>query len=433
MAGRLWQPLIFVIVLTAIAVDFWHRPQPIGIDFHTYMAAARVGLEDGWSHIYDQALVAAQQTSLAPNQRAQPFLSPPPVAWAAATLAGLPFKWAYLVWAILTICAMGAAVAWTGTNGLRGRALALVVVVGTVWVLQADYLGQVVLLVAAGLVVTWRLLREDHEVTAGLVLVLVLFKPNTVFLVPACLLASGRLRTFVTWIVASAVAAGLVLATTGSHELISYIGQLQHPPPGTDALTLEAALGVGGPAALALRVAIVGVVLVGAWRVRFLPGLVIALGIIGSLLITPYIHLVDLCLLAAAGWITWGERASLIWRLPLAASWLLASPLVDISGLGPRQNRWPLLELGWLIALGLGAWRIGRHHVPGPEAAHSRSESGLEKQSQVDNLRRVGPENGGTIGINKTDGLIRSPVGSLSSTDQVSQRCLGSAPQLAPE
>ena len=352
-------------------MDFWNRPQPIGIDFHTYLAAARVGLAQGWSHIYDQGLVAAQQVSVAPNQPAQPFLSPPPVAWATAMLSALPFEWAYVIWAILTISAFGAAVAWSATNGSPGRAFATVLVVGTVWVLQAEYLGQVVLVVAAALLVAWRLLREEHEVAAGLVLVLLLFKPNTAFLVPACLLASARLRTFVSWLLASAAVAGLVVATTGIPELVAYVGQLQQPPLGTNALTLEAALGLGWSLALVLRLAIVGVVLGAAWRLRTVPGLAIVLGAIGSLLITPYIHVADLCLLSAAGWIAWQERANLSWRLPLAASWFVASPLVDMSGLAPRQNRWPLLEIAWLIALLAAGWRAGRHSVGGTKAVHS--------------------------------------------------------------
>jgi len=373
-ARRLWPTLVLVAVLAAIAVDFWHRPQPIGIDFHTYLAAARVGLVQGWSHIYDQGLVAAQQIRLAPNQPAQPFLSPPPVAWAAAMLADLPFPGAYVTWAILTVCAFGASVAWSVSNGPPGRALGTVVVVGTVWVLQAAYLGQVVLLVAAALLVAWRLLREDHEVAAGLVLVLLVLKPNTAFLVPACLLASARLRAFMTWLLASAAVVALAVVTTGVPALVAYVGQLQHPPGGTNALTLEAALGLGWPVTLVLRLAIVGVVLGAAWWLRAVPGLVIVLGVIGSLLITPYIHLADLCLLAAAGWIAWRERARLSWRLLLAASWFVASPLVDISGLAPRQNRWPLLEIGWLVALLVAGWRAGRHRRrdtvnPGPPAS----------------------------------------------------------------
>ncbi len=370
MARRLWPSLVFFTVLAAIAVDFWNRPQPIGVDFHTYLAAARVGLVQGWSHIYDQGLVAAQQMSLAPNQPAQPFLSPPPVAWAAAALSALPFEWAYVIWATLTMGAFGAAVAWSASDGSPGRALGTVVVVGTVWVLQAVYLGQVVLLVAAALLVAWRLLREEHEVAAGLILVLVVLKPNTAFLVPACLLASARLRTFVTWLMASAAVAAVAIATIGIPALFAYVGQLQHPPVGTNALTLEAALGFGWPVVLILRVAIVGVVLGAAWWWRAVPGLVIVLGVIGSLLITPYIHLADLCLLAAAGWIAWHERAHLSWRLPLAASWFVASPLVDVSGLAPRQNRWPLLEIGWLIALLVAGWRAGRHGAAGTRSAH---------------------------------------------------------------
>ena len=368
-ARRLWPALVLVTVLAAIAVDFWHRPQPIGIDFHTYLAAARVGIVQGWSHIYDQGLVATEQVSLAPMQPTQPFLSPPPVAWAVAALAALPLESAYVIWAILTMGAVVAAVAWSAGTGSSGRVLATAFVVGTVWILQADYLGQVVLVVAAAVLVAWRLLREGHDVTAGLVLVLVGLKPNTVFLVPLCLLASARFRAFVTWLLASAAVAAIAVVTTGIPALVAYAGQLQHPPLGTNALTLEAALGLGLPVAFAARLAIVGLVLGASWRLRAVPGLVIVLGLIGSLLTTPYIHLADLCLLAAAGWIAWQERAHLTWRLPLAASWIVASPIVDISGLAPRQNRWPLLEIAWLIALLVAGWRAGRRSVARTNAA----------------------------------------------------------------
>ncbi len=60
-ARRLWVPLALAAVLIALALDFWNRSEPIGIDFHTYEAAARVGLHSGWSLIYDQHLVAIQQ------------------------------------------------------------------------------------------------------------------------------------------------------------------------------------------------------------------------------------------------------------------------------------------------------------------------------------------------------------------------------------
>jgi hypothetical protein len=350
-ASRIFLWPVFVIVLAAIAVDFGNRPQAIGIDFHTYLAAARVGLGQGWSHIYEQAVIARQQAFLVPNEHVQPFLSTPPVAWLVATLAALPYAWAYSAWAMATISALAGAVVWSASGGWAIRALAALLVIAPVWVLQADYLGQVMPLVAAAVVVAWRLARANHDVAAGLVLALVLLKPNTAFVVPIALAVSGRYRAFVTWSIATTAVAGVALLTVGTHGLEAYASQLQHPPPGTNAVTLEAALGDNGFLAVGLRMVILCAVVASAWRLRTSPGLVIALGVLGSLLATPYLHVCDLCLLAAAGWIVWEERPTWIWRAPLAATWLIASPFVDVSGLGPTQNRWPLFELAWLVAV----------------------------------------------------------------------------------
>jgi hypothetical protein len=87
---------------------------------------------------------------------------------------------------------------------------------------------------------------------------------------------------------------------------------------------------------------------------------VIAAGTLGSLLVAPYLHGSDLCLFGAAAWLVWEERPSLAWRLPIAAVWLVASPFVFLSSVGPNLDRWPLIELALLAALVLEAWRPGR-------------------------------------------------------------------------
>jgi Glycosyltransferase family 87 len=359
--SRVWLSLALGMLLVPLAAAFLKRAEPLGLDFHTYAAAARVGLQYGWSHIYDQELVATAQTSLAPNQATQPFLSPPPVAWLAALLAGLPYAWAFGVWAIVTTFALAWAVAWSAPASRGGleRWLAAALVVAPAWVLVAARVGQVVPLVAVGVLVAWRLLREDRDLGAGVVLALLLLKPNTAFLVPLALLAAGRRRTFVTWLIAASAVAVAVFATVGVEGLAAYVSQLQNPPPGTNALSLEATLGVSGLSALVFRVAIIGAVLVAAWRLRTSTGLVIVLGVIGSLLVSPYLHASDLTLFAVAGWIVWAERPMLTWRAPLAASWLIASPFVS-GPLRPTQARWPLLELTWLLVLVVVAWRLDR-------------------------------------------------------------------------
>jgi hypothetical protein len=114
---------------------------------------------------------------------------------------------------------------------------------------------------------------------------------------------------------------------------------------------------MSGVPATILRLLIVGAVLVAAFKLRGSPGLVVPMAIVGSLVVSPYLHASDLCLLAAAAWMVWQERPTPAWRLALAAGWVIASPYLFITRIGLGLNRWPLLELVMLGALVLVAWR----------------------------------------------------------------------------
>jgi hypothetical protein len=122
--------------------------------------------------------------------------------------------------------------------------------------------------------------------------------------------------------------------------------------------------------ATALRIVIVGAVLASAYRLRRSPGLVIPLAIIGSLLVSPYLHGADLCMLAAAGWMMWEERDSIGWRALLAAAWFTASPFLYLRGDSPELTQWPWLELILLLALlavvwqPLTGWAASRRRAP---------------------------------------------------------------------
>jgi alpha-1,2-mannosyltransferase len=365
-ARRFWVPLALVVVLLALALDLWNPSEPIGIDFHTYEAAARVGLQAGWSHIYDQSLVAAEQMNLVPGQTAQPFLSPPPVAWVAALLAPLPYWPSYYVWAFLTFMSLTLALVWASTSVGLARWVAAGAALTPWWVLHAVHLGQVVPLVAAGVVIAWRLARERRDVAAGIALAVVLLKPNTALLVPFALLAAGRFRVFAAWVAAGLVVAAIAVVTLGSLGVSAYINQLTGPlPAGANSLTLEGSIGAGGAVAFGLRLLIVAASLAVAFRLRRSPGLVIAAGTLGSLLVAPYLHGSDLCLLGAAAWMVWEARPALTWRIPIAAGWVIASPFVASSPLSLGLNRWPLVELLLLGALVVEAWRPGQEAAPG--------------------------------------------------------------------
>lgn len=367
---RLWASLGLAIVLIALALDVLNRYEPIGIDFHTYLAAAHVGVERGWSQIYDQNLVGIAQKRLAPDQIAQPFLSPPTDAWLTAPLIPLPYWVAYWIWAVITLVALAGALAWASLSRGPARFIFAAAAIAPWWVLHAVNLGQVAPLVATGVVLATRLARERRDFAAGLALSLIYLKPNTALLVPFTLLIAGRYRIFASWAGVGVVIALVAFASMGSQGVYAYVSQLRGPlPEGANNLTLEGAFGVGGTFATALRVAIGAASLATAYRLRGSPGIAIAAGAVGSLLVVPYLHGSDLCLFSAAAWIVWEERTAWRWRIPVAAVWLLSVPYVNSTGLALRLNRWTLFEVALLVALAVATFWPGRETSIQPASA----------------------------------------------------------------
>ncbi len=357
----MWASLGLAIVLIALALDVLNRYEPIGIDFHTYLAAANVGMEHGWSQIFDQTLVGIEQKRLVPDQIAQPFLSPPTDAWLTAPLIPLPYWIAYWTWAVITLAALAGALAWASLSRGAARFIFAAAAMAPWWVVHAVNLGQVAPLVATGVVLATRLARERRDLAAGLALSLIYLKPNTALLVPIALLVAGRYRIFASWAGVGVVIAAVAFVSMGVQGVSAYVSQLRGPlPEGANNLTLEGAFGVGGTFATAFRLVIVAASLATAFRFRDSPGLAIAAGALGSLLVVPYLHGSDLCVFGAAAWIVWEERTVLMWRAPLAAGWLVSTPYLNSTGLAVRLNRWTLFELALLIALAMASFWPGR-------------------------------------------------------------------------
>jgi hypothetical protein len=151
-----------------------------------------------------------------------------------------------------------------------------------------------------------------------------------------------------------AVLSVLFIGTPGLSE---YIAQLSGPlPRGADNLTLHGALGATGTQAAVLRIVIIGAVMAAAFQLRREPGLVIPIAIVGSLVVSPYLHPSDLCMLAAAGWMVWEQRPTLSLRVLLAAVWVVASPYLYQPGHSIQLRQWPWIELALLITLLVAAW-----------------------------------------------------------------------------
>jgi hypothetical protein len=60
----------------------------------------------------------------------------------------------------------------------------------------------------------------------------------------------------------------------------------------------------------------------------------------------------------------WQERPAVAWRVPLAAAWLVSTPIIASSFLNLSLNRWPLVEVAMLAGLVLEAWWPGGRRQP---------------------------------------------------------------------
>jgi hypothetical protein len=79
-----------------------------------------------------------------------------------------------------------------------------------------------------------------------------------------------------------------------------------------------------------------------------------AAGVLASMLVAPYLHNSDLCLLVAAAWMTWEEAP--MFRAPLVAMWFAAAPFVVVRHMGPSLSGWVYIELA--LFAGLGAFAV---------------------------------------------------------------------------
>jgi len=316
-------------------------PQP---DFYVYYLAARLGRAHGWAAIYDPAVFLPPVTNAV--GKPLPYLNPPELAWLVTPLSYLPYTLAGWIWTGVLAAALG--LTWylvaPGRGLVRlihgvGAAALLPVFVGALF-------GQVSLVVVAAVALSWWLLTRGRPGLAGLALSALILKPQMAFLVPVALLLSGYGRVVLAWLAVSVPLGAVTLLVTGT-AVFHHISQ-----------SLHAVSGVPGPIQSSLLrqlpfpVAVIGIVLalgtcaVTLWRGRGSgPALPIAVGLISSMLVSPYVNFYDLSALVLAGWLIlrlnpprWQKAVTLGMYVPL-----YGAPI------------WPLVTLaclcGWLFSL----------------------------------------------------------------------------------
>jgi Glycosyltransferase family 87 len=292
-------------------------------DFRLLYGAALNAWEHGYSHLYDLAGQRSAVESLGAYW--SPFLNPPPYAWLGTVFLPLPFGLAAVLWTVL-IAAAACFAWWLAAPGATlARVAHLALFLGLFPTAFGLMVGQPVALVAAVVAASWWLAERRRPVAAGLVLSLVAVKPQLALLVPLALVASGRWRMFGAWLAASAVIGAAALAMLGGDGLQRYRDVLslasQWEP--TRRYAIAGPLGLG-PQTYAVEAVVVGIAAFAAWRHRHGPvGFAFVIGIVASLLFTPYVGFQDFAVLVVAGWLLVRSGASALQVALMAAGYAL--------------------------------------------------------------------------------------------------------------
>jgi hypothetical protein len=336
--------------------------RPYRSDFALYYGTSTIGLQSGFAHIYDETLKvqvwARLGSELGGPLQPFPVIQPPTVALFTAPLALLPFPAAYVIWLLLIAAAVLLAWWLAAPGGRLSRAGHLVALLALMPVGLGLSVGQAVFLVFASVLAAWWLLRRGHDVAAGIVLVLILLKPQEAALVPFSLLVIGRRKAFAAWVAGAVVFTVAALAAIGPDGLSAYATRAlevsRHPQGWASVpnLSLPSLVG-GGYLGLASIAVVAAVALFAAWTNRQggieLP---MAIAVVASLAATPYLHEPDTVMLVAAAWL-YLHSAPPRWAL---AYLVLGYVIIDL-GQAPAVGWAPVvgIELVWLAAMAV--WR----------------------------------------------------------------------------
>jgi hypothetical protein len=329
------------VVVTPLSADILDN------DLTLVYIGARIGLEQGWSHIYSLTLQHDLFTQLrphAPFNDGERFVSPPPYAWLLVPVIRLGAAGVVYLWLALSVLAVIGAW-WIASPG-QGRTRWLWLLGAVAWypVLYSLALAQPDLVLLLAVAASWRLSRAGRPYLAGLVLGLSVLKPQLTLLLPLVLVISGRWKIAVTWAAAAAALALISLLVIGGQGLGDYLSLLSEARHVTNNRYYTLAY-LFGPDVLSYiaQGLIVAIAVVGAYLNRHATDdRLFALGLVATMLGSTYWHLQDFTILVIAAWLFWRDHPA-AWQ-----RWLLL--LVAIAG----ELAWPLTPLPILI--GVAVW-----------------------------------------------------------------------------
>jgi hypothetical protein len=360
--ARFWAVLVSIAGawIAVFDVVYWlgeFRADTTRNDFVFYYVGAKIGLEHGWSRLYDIGLqdsiygLLRHGAAVASNLH---YVNPPPLAWIVVPLTLVSVQDAYIVWSLVNL---GAFVLtwWLLAPGKGAVKAAHLLGPASFFPLVWSFInGEVGVIVGALVATSAVLLRTRRETWSGVALgVALAIKPTLAFVVPLTILAAGYWRAALASALCGGALALVSVATIGGHGVNEFrsLAGLAQADPRSYATTIRLVLGTG-PVALVAEALLVAATVFAAWRMRGRDaGLAVAVGILGSLLAAPYLHAYDLVLLLVAAWLMLAaaDRWLLVW---FGFGWVAAL----IAGTG---NTYPIVAfmVGWFGLVLIGIWR----------------------------------------------------------------------------
>jgi arabinofuranan 3-O-arabinosyltransferase len=365
---------------TAFFAHWWifdEKGLGIPTDFVNVWSAGKLVLDGYPAQAYDWDIQKQVQVAVLGRSYQGNFAwhYPPPFLFVASLLAHFPYAVAFIGWAAASLVPYLAVM-----RGIVGRPFGLLLALAFPVVLTNTLVGQNGFLTAS-LIGGTLYLMPARPVLAGICLGLLSYKPQYGLLFPLVLIAASQWTVFFT---AGAVAVGMALLSWFAFGTESWQAFFHWMPMFSQAFLTEGrapwgkmqsifalARYFGGTEPLGwlfqwIMSATVAVVLTLVWRSRISYPLKAAALATGTLLITPYLFLYDLMVLAIAmaflvriGLSKGFERHELP-ALGLAATLMMFYPLV-----GAPTGFLATLIVSGLIAARCGFWRSRRVSSPG--------------------------------------------------------------------
>lgn len=355
-------------VLLAIETCWIVYSKPIAVDFLSYWAAGHLVTVGRAVDSYNIVLHRLVETSMAPIRGLLPFPYPPPFLLFVAPFGLLPYWLAFALWIAITFLLFAGGAGYTA--GKKGLPFAL----SNPGVLANFLIGQNGFLTSAIFLFGTTLLKRD-ALAGGVVLGLLVIKPQLAVLIPVALLAGREWRAIFGAFLSSSAALLAALALFGTGVFAGFFKILPFYAnamsaskwPWNEIASPFAALrffGVPQMPALAAH-GVVAAIAIGvtwkAWRQRLDHRAAILAA--ATMLVPPYLLTYD-CLFLVVPLLVLAEQK----RSPLLVSaiWLLCLlPILSYFHWYPGPNTIPLAAI-------LSLWVL-RGSTPAPEVAAAAS------------------------------------------------------------